>query len=400
MNMAELLIRAGAKDTALVERVLQGPTRGRPSRVVVDAHVAVGSPRIAAAAVAAGVPFIVDPQTHYLQDHQHLADPWAQLPYARPAISTPADLLRPGLADAVVAGAIEHQLAFGATMLIAPYVHIERRNDGWAQVQVALWRASKRYLDEHGVQLPLIAVLALGWRLLDRPSWPENFSPLRRELLALNPAEVALAASRVDAGVKPDERLASMIAVIRRISRTHPVIAWQQGTLGEAAVAGGAVGYECGIGWRERCDLGTAMAQHRQPTSGGSARPVYIDTLRRSIPKASIRALVANSGLVTDLICLDPTCCPNGRLNLLEDPRAHAIQARLRSLRDLTSPAQPAWQWNHLARAARDGIELAERINAFATRSGGVTRIDLAALHATLSLADNRRQTLRRRHAA
>jgi len=396
--MAELLIRPGSQDVTLIETVLGGEPTRRPSRVVVDAHVAVRAPRIAAAAARAGVPFLVDPQTHLLQDYQHPADHWAQLPFARPELSTPADLLRPGRAEQVAAGVIEYQLQHGASAVIAPYVHIARRDDGWREVQTELWRATRRYADQANVRVPILAVVALGWRLLDRCRWQDAFNPLRAEMSSLNPCEVLLAASRVDAGATPDHRLASMIAVIRRLSRTHPVITWQQGALGLAAVAGGAMGYECGIGWRDRCDLAAAMAQHRTHNLGGTARPVYITSLLRSIPKASVRALHADPRILAALTCLDPSCCPNGRLGLLEDMRPHAIASRLAALRDLIAPAQPAWRWNHLARAAQTGLDLAQRINTLGV--SGVARIDLTALQATLTVADNRRQTLRRGVAA
>lgn len=94
-------------------------------------------------------------------------------------------------------------------------------------------------------------MLALGWRELDRARWPVGLSLLRACLQReLRPGELALAASRVDAGVRPAERISAYAAVIGRMRRHWPVLAWQQGTLGEVAVAAGAAGYECGIGWR------------------------------------------------------------------------------------------------------------------------------------------------------
>lgn len=191
-----------------------------------------------------------------------------------------------------------------------------------------------------------------------------------------------------------------MAAVLGRLAPRHPVLVWQQGVLGPAAVAAGATGYESGIGWRERCDLPGTAAQHRKANPGGAARPVYITTLQRSMPKPSLRALHGNPRLIAELTCLDPSCCPNGRRDLLNDMRAHAITSRLAALRDLTAPAQPAWRWHHLARLAREGIDLAHSINTYAASTRGVSHINLAALQATLNLADHRRQTLRRLAAA
>jgi hypothetical protein len=398
--MAELLIRAGAQDAALVQTVLGGPSHHRPHRVIVDAHVASAAPSISLSAKAAGVPFLVDPQTFYLQDAQHPADPWAQLSFADPQRSSPSDLCRPRQIDALVAGVVEYQIACGATAVVMPYVHVEAVDDGWSEVQAALWHATRRYLDRAGMALPTVAVLALGWRLLDRSSWPDGLDRLRRDLDRADPTEVALAASKVDAGVKPEERLASLIAVTRRLGRRHPVIAWQQGTLGEAAVAAGARGYECGIAWRERCDLRGAMSAHRQRASGGGARPVYIAALKRGLPKASIRSLLEHPRIAAELVCLDVSCCPGGRRALLEDNRAHSIRARLRGLEAVAQADRPAWRWHLLAREAAAGLELAARINVVASRTAEVARVDDSALRAVFAVAEHRRQVTRRRPAA
>ncbi|RZS91588.1 hypothetical protein EV189_0835 [Motilibacter rhizosphaerae] len=367
-----------------------------------DAHVAQSSPRLAQAARGAGVPFMVDPQTHYLQDTQHDADRWAQLAFASPAALTPGDLLAKRAGEALVAGVLEHQLACGATALIAPYVHIERADDGWREAQIALWQATGRYLERQGLRLPILPVLALGWRLLERREWPATLTPLIATLetnLAVN--EIALAASRVAAGVTAADRLTCMVAVIRELRAHWPVLMWQQGELGDAALAAGAEGYECGIGWRERCDLGSQMRAHRKPTRrGGSARPVYIGALRASLPKSSVEALLAaDPAVAARLTCLDPTCCPSGRQALLTDARSHAIAARRRSIELVIKPAQPAWRWNHLAREVTEGLALADRVNLLATSTPGVKRINTTALRATLSLANSRRQTLGRRAA-
>lgn len=394
--MADLVVRAGGGDAALLERVLTARTQQRPHRVVVDAHVAVSAPSISAAARRAGAPFLVDPQTHYLQGTQHSEDPWARLPFARSQAYLVPDLLDAGRQDMLAASVAEYQMEHGATALIPPYVHVERADVGWVQVQLGLWRATRRYLDRQHVHIPVIAVVALGWRELDPSAWSGAVHPLRNCLLhELHPTEVALAASKVDSGVYPAERLSRLIAVVRQLRRHWPVLAWQQGTLGEAVVAAGAAGYECGIGWRERCDLGAQIRSHRETPNrrAGSARPVYITALRRSLPKRSVNILVRNHpGVAADLTCLDAACCPGGQQALLGDARAHAIAARRRELDEIVRPARPAWRWNQVARGAATGLERAERINALAARTPGLTRVDTAALAATLELADYHRQ--------
>lgn len=404
--MAELLLRVGSGDAALL-RLVFGEVAGgrvppwRPHRIVTDAHVAAGKPEIADSARRAGVPLVIDPQTHFLQDVQHPADPWARLAFTDAARHTPDDLSALARQDRLIAESIEFQLAHGATVLIPPYVHIERVNDGWVTVQTSLWQRTRRYLDQQDLHLPVLAVLALGWRLLNHVTWPSALYPLRQALTDLNPAEVALAASKIDDGVRPDQRLVTFIVTLRRIRRRFPLIAWNQGMLGEAAVAAGAVGYETGLGWRERCDLRATMAAHRQPPSGGfSARPVYIPTLKRSIPKRTIQQLMAHPNIIAELACLDSTCCPDGPHALLGDARAHALAQRVQTLHELTQPRQPAWKWNILAQQTAAGLHLAQRINVLADRTPDMWKINTAALHAIHVVAENRRQTLGRHRAA
>lgn len=401
--MAELWIRAGSGDALLHERVLRGPAEHRPSGLVLDAHAAAATDRLALAAKRAGAGCLIDPQTHYLQARQHDQDPWAQLPFATWSPLEPAALLDPPRLDLLVSGCVDYQLRFGATAVVAPYVHIERADNGWLPVQLALWRATRRFLDREGIQLPVVAVVAVGWRELDRSRWQHGVRPLQLSLLhELRPDRVALAASKVDAGVHPAQRLASFVAVLRQMRRRWPVLAWQQGALGEAAVAAGAVGYECGVGWREHCDLQTQMRSHarpRDPEGGAGARPVYISALRTSVAKRSVELLLRDVRVAAQLTCLDVACCPRGSRTLLEDARTHAIAARRSSLDMLTRPQQPAWQWNLLAQRSAAGLELADRINRLAARVDGISRVPTGALEATLALADRRRQTLRHRAA-
>ncbi len=213
----------------------------------------------------------------------------------------------------------------------------------------------------------------------------------------LAPDEVALAASKVDAGASPDRRLNDLAAVIGQISRHFPVLAWQQGALGEACVAAGAIGYETGLGWRERCDLNAQMAGHRKEPSGGfGARPVYIAQLKKAVPKRSLAALIAETRLGPDLVCLDPHCCSNGIQSLLQDQRLHAFRARAVSLDRLASVSHPSWRWAHLARDANSGLDLAAKINARADALPTMTRFNTDALRAMAVLGQSRQRTGRR----
>lgn len=404
--MAELLIRASTQDAALLRRIygLDGHSAAAtsPSRIVVDAHTPLKSGDIASTARRAGVPFLIDPQTYYLQGAQHCGDPWAsRLPFGRPDKLVPADL-DAFAQEQLVALAVEYQIQHGATAVIAPYVHIDRLDSEWINIQAGLWQRTARYLTRENVVLPITAVLAIGWRVLHPVQGPAALAPVLSALAALGPREVALAASKADQGVRPQDRAMDLVLMIERIRRDIPVIAWQQGHLGELAVAAGATGYECGIGWRERCDLGAKANEHRKPETDGqrSARPVFVSALGRSIPKRSLEALRSQRELWMQIMCTDPGCCPAGGTALLGDGRAHTIVQRRQRIEQLDRIERGVWRWKHLAEAADTGLELAHRLNRRATTNDDIKHIDTSALEATRAVSHTRRVDARSRRVA
>lgn len=405
--MAELLVRASTQDAALLRSIygLDGrePAAARPARVVVDAHVPASSRGndVLIAARRAGVPLLIDPQTFYLQGTQHAADPWALLPYGRPEKLSPNDVDRFGQ-DHLVVQVINYQVAHGATAIIPPYVHLDRLDSEWVDVQAGLWRSTRRYLDRENISLPVTAVLALGWHVLHPVQGIAALAPAFAGLSDLAPREIALAASKVDQGVRPHDRVMDLVLMIERLGRDYPVIAWQQGHLGEIAVAAGALGYECGIGWREGCNLGTAANAHRKLLTPGprAARPVFISRLSRSIPKRSLQAIREHRDLWMRTICTDAECCPPSGAAMLSDARAHAIVQRIKRLDQLARIDRPTWRWQHLAGAADDGLDLAARINRRALTLSEISRVDGSALAAISAVSHTRRVDTRSRRVA
>jgi hypothetical protein len=403
--MAELLIRAGSQDVQMMRCVfgLDG-ARGaawRPDRVVVDAHVPAKTGQLAEVARRSGVPYLVDPQTYYLQDIQDPSDSWAELSFGDPRALSAEQLATTSVQETLVANCVEYQIGAGATAIIPPYVHLERLDDGFVFVQAGLWRCTSAYLSAHQIELPVVAVLALGWRLLDPVGGRRGLAPIWDALQVLRPKEVAVAASKVHLGSKPSERLTDLVMLIEWLSSRYPVIAWQQGLLGEACVAAGAIGYETGIARREHCDLQSAKASRRAPPNGGSrsAPPVYVPRLGRGIPKNSVKEVRVHRALWHQVLCEDPQCCPSGE-TVLTDARQHAIVSRARDLAALSQIQWSSWRWARLARRSGEGLDLAKKINALADRTPSMTKIDLRALTATRTVAELRRQQRRLRKAA
>lgn len=404
--MAELLIRALSVDAALMRRVygLDGYSRAvaTPSRIVVDAHTPLSEPELGGIARRAGVPFLIDPQTYFLQDLQHPGDKWANLPFGEAAIWTPSDALSSQRQEMVIRESVEYQVAHGATSIIPPYVHLEKADNGWGEVQSSLWLGTRRYLDEHGVSLPVTAVFAPGWRLLHPVQGPKNLRSVFAALDKLAPTEVAVAASKVAAGVRPEDRLMDLILMIERLSVLYPVIAWQQGLFGEACLAAGARGYETGIGWRERCDLQSGMAVHRKPPNGSGfgKRPVYVAELGRSIPAKTVAALKLHRGLWSDVICTDSQCCPPAGAGMLGDARAHAIVRRAQAAAEIATMPRAVWRWNHLAERAHKAKALADNINRAHETDLDLSRVDTGPIAALEAVAHQRRLDLRSRKVA
>jgi hypothetical protein len=400
--VAQLLLRAGAADEALMRRLLLSAPRvpALPDRLVVDAHVAPRS-TIGATARAAGLPFLVDTQTHLLQDRQHEADPWAALPFACAEAWCVEDFDDDRI-DRLIAESVDFQLAHGASQVLLPGVHVETADDGWVDVQLRIYARSRSYVARVGLAVPVLAPVELSWRLLGRQTWPLVLQPLVRGLLALGPDEIVLAADKVDRGAHPADRLSELVAVIEHLRHVRPVIAWQQGVLGEACLSAGALAYECGIGWREHCDLRGSARSRRSASRGGprGRRPFYVHALRQSIPARAAAAIHADHPLLrAALTCPHPDCCPGGVDTLIRDARHHAVIDRARSVRVLNDVQRLRWRWGWLGDDVDTGLELAARINRTADRDARISRVSIAALQAMREQALVQRHSRQRRVA-
>lgn len=405
---AELTLRVGAADNLFVRRLyglVPGSTTAphRPARLAVDAHVPsrAGGAALAQSALEAGVPVLIDPETYYLQDTQHIDAPWCSVPYAVTQACTPAGLFGVPAQDALVKSVIDYQIAHGASAVIAPYFHIDQPTLGWVQVQAGLWRRTAAYVKAAGINLPVIAVVAVGWKCLHRTRGVPALAEMWDALAGLAPDEVALAASKVHLGAKPADRIAELLMLVRDLATDYDkVTMWQQGVLGEACVIEGAAGYECGIGWRDKCDLQTRKSQHRYSSDGHpGAQPIYITELGRGVPQQRLELARGKRRVWARIVCPYPDCCAPGGADLLGDARRHSVIARARELEHLDASHATRWRWNHLTQRLAEGIVLAEALNALAPRSPGMPGIDtvsLRALHTIATVRRARRGSIRR----
>lgn len=401
--MSELLIRPNAADVPLLRRLL-GPqalqSGTAPDRVVVDAHVAARRPEVRRLAEQSGTRLLIDPQTHFLQDHQPLADPWTSLPYAHAPKFDERDF-SPAFVDELVQRCVQAQLELGATQIVAPYVHIGHRGQDWRATQSRMWRMTRRFLDGSHIALPTVAVLSLDWKAQAAIFDDAAGIDLRRALRDLGPGDIAIAASSVTKAREPENRIESLLTLIAQLSRLAPVLAWQQGVLGELCVAAGAAGYETGIGTREAYDVSAALAARRRygDRSGRGARPVYVRPLQRSIPKTSITALAESPRLWPLVMCHDEQCCEPDGHTMLNDARQHAVISRKRALEALDLIPDPQWRWRYFATRTQQGADLAARINRIVATDTRVREVASGPLAAAQTIA-GRRATRRGRITA
>ncbi len=403
--MTELLLHltgAGA-DAALIPHAAARQRLGGGTvvhRIVIDAHTAARS-RLAAQARRHGLGLLVDPQTHYFQDHQHPADDWAQLPFATPDQLAPDQLTSGRVPHDLVAATIDFQLQAGATAIIAPYVHIERDDDGWLDAQLHLWDLTRAYLDRNKIRLPTLGLMALGWRLLARPTWPAVLRPLVTGLQGLECTQIAVAAAKIDCGTTAQQRMASLLHLVPELNRTAPVLTWQQGLLGPAAVAAGACGYQTGLGWRERCDLRTAQGHRRAPHGGGGGRPVYATPLGRSLPPAQVKLLLTDPVTRNALVCPVPECCPTGWPGREIDRLAHTVTSRTRQLAALARIDRPEWRWEYLACEAAHAEAFVDLVTRRRRRVATLPTLQSEVPAAIADLVEHRREiALQHREAA
>jgi hypothetical protein len=405
--VAELLVRASTLDQALLRKAFgldSQHTRWamRPDRIVVDAHVPLQTAQICETARAAGVAYLIDPQTFFFQGEQPAGDRWAGLPYGIPRALTSEEASRPAFVADLTHRVLDYQLRHEATALIPPYAHIDRPGSEWIDVQAAIWEYAREYLDTGSIALPVVAVMALGWRMLHPIRGVEALGPALASLVDLAPHEIALAASKVDQGAHPEERVMDLVLMIERLSSDYQVLLWQHGRLGELGVSAGAHGYETGVGWRERCDLLTSLGGRRRPRVKGSfsPRPVFVAALGQSLPRRSLEELRQHRDVWTRLICTDVDCCPSGGPAFIENRPAHTVVQRARSLRELDAIDRSVWRWQNLADKSERSLELAARINRLESTGAVSHRVNTDALGAIKAVSDRRRQDARSSGAA
>lgn len=395
--MSELFIRPAHNDHRLLESLLStsgGARRLRPplNRLVLDAPIAMVQGAFVQAAEASGTPVLIDPLTFYLQGDVRPDDPWRRLPFSRPSAIEGTELVDRKFHRELVAAVVDFEIEVGATAIVAPYLLIGD-DERLVEVNRSLIGCTRELLDRRDIRLPLVTVIAVATAGADAASRPMSTAEnLAHASVDVGASNVAIALSGSGGA---DDRVERVLSALRAFSSLAAegtnAIAWRQGLIGPSAVASGAIGYECGIGTRERCDLaGLQRSRRPGPSRASFGRPagVYMEAFGRSVPRQVANVLLNDEKLLPRLVCESESCCPAGLESMLKDPRRHAILTRSRYLSELDRMPSRDWRLNAVARNAESGAVLAELATRILFDCGRPEVVSARALGSIAAAAD------------
>jgi hypothetical protein len=403
--MTDLLIRASLNDHLVVNDLLAPGAGPRLSRrplfdqLVADAHVADARPVLSDLARGAGIPYLVDPDTTFLQTEVDPVDRWAQLPFASAAALRPGEINT----DQLVASVVEFQLDKGATVIIPPYFYASSPTDPWFLLGLSMLDLTAEFLRRQGVRLPMQPILCAQLQSFGTtPAWAPGVDRFRRRATDLNISSVALCLSPSGAGDDGYGKVMRLFETALALKANDlRVVAWRQGVYGPALVAAGLDGYECGLGTGEQTDI-VGRQSNRKPRvndrkrGGGGGAGIYIDTLGRSVPRRVGQVLLGDVAMRPKVICDNEGCCPTVAATL-DHGRHHAVRTRSRNLAELREQPHRSWRLTHVSRQAAQAATVAAQANKVLAAQGVKIQIKargLISLAAVAShLADRERDT-------
>jgi hypothetical protein len=389
--MAALLVRAAMNDHVVVGDVLApgaGPrlaSRRPPiSQLVADAHVAAARPALAEYARAAGIPYVVDPDTALLQSSVDPEDRWVKLPFAMAEAMAPEDVRL----DELIESVIEFEVDQGATVVVPPYFYASSPADPWFHLTVRSIQHTAGYLEEAGIRLPLTPVLCAQLQSFSPPAaWNPGIDRFAAAAIDADAASVAICLSPAGAGTDGYGKVMRLFQAAGR-TKEHglPVLAWRQGIYGPALVAAGLDGYECALGTGEQTNIARRQFSRKPQTdgehaSGSGGAGIFLETLGRSVPRRVAKVLLGDVGMRPKVMCDDEGCCPSIAATI-DNGRSHAVRTRARTLAELAAQPHRRWRLNHIARHASAAATLAAQANRVLATEGVNQQIKVRNLDA------------------
>jgi hypothetical protein len=404
----EMFIRPALNDHEVVSDLLApggsaivlGAHRPIVSRLVVDASVAARRPQFAEAAAAAGIPFIVDPLTPFLQGEKREEDPWARLPFGDHRLPDASAFAERARRAEFVSRVVDFELERGATAIVPPYPYLAGPDDPWLLVALDWLRLTRDYLASLGVALPVLPVFC-GQLMrfgADR-AWGGGLDHFAAAAADMHAQAIAVCLSPAGNGKDSYHKVWRLFEALQHVKQVSglPVIAWRQGVFGPALVAAGLDGYETGIGVSEQSNVRGNISARRPPKPGqkagrGGSPGVYLEPLGRSVNPRVAKRLLSDVSMRPKVMCTDERCCPHGASSTLDHAREHAVRSRARELATLDALPARSWRLNHMVTKSHAAITLAKQANRVLQHEGEPLRIHTTALEALARVAEELRR--------
>jgi hypothetical protein len=310
---------------------------GQLSGIVLDAGLLTRQQELRLEANERGIETILDPCTVELAlPGGRIRRNAASSPWAGRAQHRPDDLS--GSAGRAVASLIaQFASAHSFAAVIAPTHYISGPADPWFTIDLNLAHGLREELDELGLgTTPIYYRLAIpGTALRDQ-------AKTRVLTAALSKVEIDALWLAVHPFGTSNSGPLSLTGYLRGSRDLHslgiPLVAERTGTIGVALAAFGAVGgVESGITLGEQFDVKPLL---REPSTGPTfAQPprVYVPSLGTFLSRADASEFFKHRSMKVAFACKDQTCCPNGYVNMLADPRRHFLMQRSREISRLAA---------------------------------------------------------------
>ena len=281
---------------------------------------------------ASGCEIVLDPNFAEMATEGRFQSGVSRLPWANQERPWRPDDFGPGRNANLASLIAEFAMQCGANVVLAPTHLIETAIDHWRGIDFSFCEMLRRELDRFGG-----AAVAIDYQLITTNAVLRD-DQLRRQLIpGISDLPVeniwlrvsGFGATATGAGTR---HFIESVADLHQLER--PFVADCAGGFAAlASLAFGAVGgISHGVGQKE----GFRASDWKKPPGGRSnKRRIYIPELDRHFPEDQLSAIFAARGR-SRFGCNDPSCCPHGIDDMIENPHAHFITQRSRQLDSLS----------------------------------------------------------------
>lgn len=303
---------------------------------------------------------ILDPKTMELSTPGGLTTRRRNLSWAMRRPHTPSDLEGKEAAADYVRQIATFVLEHNYSAVLAPSHYLARGiGDPWFKVDIRLLEGLRQALDDSGAKdVAIHYPLCIPTSVL--------FDPAQRIALKLAFSQTA----KVDAiwlrvhpfgGHSGHVTLENYIGAARDIQEAGiPLVGEKVGAVGPALLAFGAIGgLEMGVSSGESFDYKRLLKKGVVGKGFGPHRGVAIDALGICLEAKMARPFFENRTLRAQYGCKDTSCCRQGYVDTLKEPRRHFVITRLSQISELSAaPYQdrPKFYLERFLRPATDKL--------------------------------------------